>query len=269
MCFGAPPQVTHQPRVPAFPVSTSCAASALEPATDAGNDTAPALMLGRWERCSATPVLPPVDFEGLEFYANGLFSTLQRMPDGGHEQTPDAGRGSYKAYTPFQIGLTWEGIGTVFFHPKFSPGRDTMETWYQNPADLKMARLPPDPNASTALPPSKLQEGRCPLFGVWDTTVTSDNSRSTILFGNDGQFIGSPVTANACLAPTFWGVFWIETDTLTLANGEGFAPCDRSFETTWTLSFSADCQTMSASSRFDNCTGGRPFLTNQMTLRRR
>ncbi len=125
-------------------------------------------------------------------------------------------------------------------------------------------------DAPAATGPSGTANG-CSLVGTWDYEVTfsGPGQRKMVWsFDDEGRAVGGPAGTNLCAAFPWYGNYTLSDTGFAAKNirGKGAPGCGWASNTTFTVEFSADCQTMTLPRILtDNCTGGALFYVGKMT----
>lgn len=228
------------------------------------------LLVGRWESCAPGAAFP--DGDGLQISSDGTFRVLRRAPSG--ELTPDANGGRVKVMKRgeewgghFQVDFERDGGGGTFITlPTFAAGNYRLRLGAEGAV---LART--DAARTTTPTPAPDTTGGCSLRGVWSSSAsahgTAPASTGYFRFDGAGAFIGAPL-ADTCSAPTMKGTYRLLDGKFEIVSSEGMG-CPSSYAAGWSAAFGTDCNTVTLTPLYDNCTGGRHSITDRTVLTRK
>ena len=155
----------------------------------------------------------------------------------------------------FSLNLTPDGNGM-----RLTPTSGTGSPYY--------ARTDPSPLNGADNPPS-LIDGRCTMIGTWDLPASASSQAATLSFDDQGNFVGGPLGSDLCSAHTMYGTYALTAGLFAITENIGMGFCAWWFDGGWAPSFNADCTQVTLSETYDDCTGGRGYLSGVNVLTRR
>jgi hypothetical protein len=224
-------------------------------------------IVGRWVPCGSERIAQIDD--GLEFGGNGRFRMLKDA-DGGLVERNETGY--YYLFT-FQMGPSVPPGAQLNLD---SPDGAGLFSFQMRPNAMALkangiiyARTQPSPENGRDNP-VPVRASRCSLAGTWDTTMLDPSALSAkpvaLWFDDQGHFLAGAAHADVCAMSIFHGTYELTSDdrfAITTSVGAGL--CQWWFDTGFTAAFSPDCNTVTLSLVYDNCTGARGYLTGGMT----
>jgi len=260
-CWKLPPPPVVAPRQPSAPTSAACASQDDQalPAPDTASVVA--LLVGRWVRCGAAAI-GPENQAGIEVGGNLRWRVLDAGGGALVPRTPRFGGALRFFGDPAQVNLEIELDGSIFIGTaRFTAGGDVLR-YASSGFDIVYARAAPAANNGLDNVPA-ISDGRCTLVGTWDAQSPQSGSNppsaASFSWNADGQFIGGDPGADLCQSHFMEGTYALGPGRLTIA-GSGMG-CPEAFSATYQIVFDADCKQLTVTTRSDNCTGGRRFLS--------
>jgi hypothetical protein len=242
-------------------------------ASNAADDRAN--VVGRWAACSAGTSFPAGPHAGVEFGANGRWRLLASDGAGGlTPMTGDGTTGYYYLLGTGQMEIMGEGPSPIDVRFARFAGADVLRfDQSQNGASMSpiYARTEPSPlNGNDNLP--SVSDGKCSMVGTWDLPANPNPPgapAATFSFDRAGNFVGGPLGSDLCAAHTMYGTYRVSPGWFQLTSNVGLGACAWWYTAGYPAVFTDDCNSVTLTQMWDNCTGGRGYFNQVTTMSRR
>jgi hypothetical protein len=280
-CVSLPPL---PPRLPQRSYAESCAVTSFVPGADAmsGVSDARALLVGRWQLCGEPALYGEHSHAGIEFGSNGR-NQLLRVRNGDLLVPLSDTQGTYFFSSSGQLLQRGE---LILNEPaavlKFDASGDALQLELpEQGRALRYARVAPDLESAAANRFSTSALG-CSMVGVWDTVQGSKNPAAAFAFNERGEWFGGAWGSDLCAAHSMYGTYNLVAPAVIqdnfdlldvrfeLVSNVGAGACEYWRGAGFLPQFSDDCSRVELESTWDNCAGGRGYLSSpgEVLLRR-
>jgi hypothetical protein len=285
-CWTATLPPEPQPPAPQLAVAEACSRGAStsnwtfpdDPDPFRRNNDQNGQIVGRWVSCGSN-TLPVGPNDGIEFAGNGRWRLLRFDASGALVPAMPAVSGYYYVLGSGQLDLSAEGPsegGTYITFAKFADGdHDVLGIDNEQPGSpiSVYARTANSATNGDDNMPS-LTDGRCSMVGSWDVPrVDGYPSEPATIWSFDGlgNFVVDSEHGVTCGAHMQYGTYRLSTaDGFEITTNWNLGLCDWWFSAAYPKpQFDSTCSTLTLTSYWDNCTGGRGYLNGTTVLKRR
>jgi hypothetical protein len=223
-------------------------------------------IVGRWVACGrATVVSEP--HAGIEFAGNGRWRLLGKDASG--DLVPLAPAGYYYLVGGGLLNLEGES-------PPGAWGGDNFVTFADGNRDVVRflmsggiyARVAPSATNGDDNAPS-VSDGHCSMVGSWNVPGNAFVPASRWSFDDAGYFVIDSPSDDLCAPHMQWGTYQLSSGFFEINQNWNLGACGWDFTAAYPYQFSGDCSTLTLTTQWDNCTGGRGYLDGTANLMRR